>query len=107
MELPRLEPLWQKYRDRGLSVIALEAARDTERAKKFVKENTLTYHLLETEEDNDVVDEVFNIHWFPTSFVIDRNGRIMYCHVGFDEGDEKGLEEEILGLLGESKQASQ
>jgi len=106
VELPRLEPLWQKYRDRGLSVIALEAARDTERATKFIEENKLTYHLLETEEDNDVVDEVFDIHWFPTSFVVDREGRVMYCHVGFEEGDEEGLEKEILDLLGESKRGS-
>ena len=43
MELPRLEPLWQKYRDKGFSVIAVEIARDRERATTFVEENNLTY----------------------------------------------------------------
>ena len=32
MELPRLEPLYQKYKDKGLTVVAVEAARDTEGA---------------------------------------------------------------------------
>jgi peroxiredoxin len=105
VELPRLEPLWKKYKDRGLAVIALEAARDTERAKKFIEENKLTYHLLETEEDNDVVDDVFDVHWFPTSYVIDRTGKVLYCHVGFDEGDEERLEKEILQLFAGSEQA--
>lgn len=106
MELPRLEPLWQKYQDRGFSVIVVEAARDTERATKFIEENKLTYYLLETEEDNDVVDEVFDVHVFPTSFLIDQEGRVMYCHIGFEEGDEAGLEREILDLFAESEQAS-
>ena len=99
MELPRLEPLWNKYKARGFSVVVIEAARDTERAKKFIDENKLTYHLLETEENNDVVDDVFNVHVFPTSFMVDREGRVLYCHIGFDEGDEATLEKEILSLL--------
>jgi peroxiredoxin len=99
VELPRLEPLWTKYKDRGFSVVVVEANRDTERATKFIEENKLTYYLLETEEDNDVVDEVFGIGGFPTSFVIDREGKIIYCHLGFAEGDEEGLEHEILTLM--------
>jgi peroxiredoxin len=99
VELPRLEPLWQKYKDRGFSIVAVEAARDTERATKFIEENTLTYHMLETEEENDVVDDVFDVHVFPTSFLIDKEGKIMYCHIGFEEGDEEGFEQEILSLM--------
>jgi peroxiredoxin len=98
VELPRLESLWQKYRDRGLSIVVVEAARDTERAKKFIAENELTYHLLETEEDNDVVEEVFDVGSFPTSFLIDRDGKIVRCHVGFEKGDEDRPEREILSL---------
>jgi peroxiredoxin len=106
VELPRLEPLWQEYQDRGFSVIVVEARRDTERAAKFIEENKLTYHLLETEENNDVVDEIFGVEWFPTSYLIDRTGRVMYCHIGFEEGDEEGLEKEILELFDGSEQAS-
>ena len=105
MELPRLEPLWNKYKERGFSVVVVEANRDTGRAKKFIEENKLTYHLLETEEDNEVVGDVFDVHVFPTSFLIDKQGRVMYCHIGFEEGDEEGLEKEILGLFASSEQA--
>jgi len=106
VELPRLEPLWNKYKSQGFSVVAIEAARDTDRATKFIEENKLTYHLLETEEENDVVDELFDVHVFPTSFLVDKEGRVMYCHIGFEEGDEEGLEREILDLFGENKRAS-
>ena len=91
---------WQKYRDKGFSVIAVEVARDRERATKFIDENKLTYHLLEDNENTAVVREQFDVGVFPTSFMIDKEGRIMYCHIGFDKGDEEKLEKEILELGG-------
>ena len=100
MELPRLEPLWQKHRDRGLSIIAVEATGDRERAVKFIEENNLTYHLLEADIEKKLAKEKFGIKWFPTSYLIDREGRIMICHVGFEAGDEIRLEQEILSLAG-------
>jgi peroxiredoxin len=98
VELPRLEPLWKKYREKGLSVVAVEATGDRKRALKFIEKNALTYHLLEAEEEKSVVKQKFGIKWFPTSFLIDSEGRIMICHVGFRAGDEGELEKEILKL---------
>jgi peroxiredoxin len=98
VELPRLEPLWQKYRDKGFSVIAIEATRSREGAEKFFKDNKLTYHLLEADKDKLAMKEQFGIKWFPTSYLIDKKGRIMMCHVGFEAGDEAKLEKEVLEL---------
>jgi peroxiredoxin len=50
VELPRLQPLYEQYKDQGFEVIAVEAKRDTERAKKFIEEKGLTYTLLENAE---------------------------------------------------------
>ena len=100
MELPRLEPLFQSYKDKGLTIVAIERSRDTERAKKFIAENKLTYRLLENGEgDAEVVRKVFGVTTFPTSFLIDREGRVMRVHVGFEAGDEKELESQIRELL--------
>ncbi len=99
MELPRLEPLWLKYKDKGLSVIAIEATRDRDRAVEFIEKHKLSYHLLEPEQEKQVVKDQFGIKWFPTAYLIDRFGRIMICHVGFRAGDEVELEKEILRLV--------
>ena len=100
MELPRLEPLWQKYRNQGLTVIAIESEQDTERALEFIAENDLTYPMVEDlEGDDNVVANTLQIYGFPTSYLVDRNGRVMYSHLGFDDGDEVKLEEEIQKLL--------
>jgi peroxiredoxin len=98
--LPRLEPLYRSYKDRGLSIVAVEGKRDRERAEKFIEDKGLTYTFLETGEgDDDFVREVFNVRSFPTSFLVDEEGNIMFVHVGFSRGDEGELEKEIKLLL--------
>jgi peroxiredoxin len=101
VELPRLEPLFLKYRDTGFQVIAVERNRDTEGATKFFEENELSYTLLENgKDDEEVVRSTFGIRLFPTSYLVDQNGKIVRAHVGFSAGDEEKLEEEIVALLG-------
>jgi cytochrome c biogenesis protein CcmG/thiol:disulfide interchange protein DsbE len=100
VELPRLQSLYEKYRDQGFKVVAVEAKRDTERATKFIEDKGLSYTLLENAEgDGEIVASVFKVRSFPSSFLVDRNGKVMYFHLGFEEGDEVKLEEEIKTLL--------
>jgi len=100
VELPRLQHLYEQYNDQGFEVVAVEAFQDTERATKFIEEKGLTYTMLENgEDDQAVVAEVFGVHSFPSSFLIDRNGRVMYYHLGFELGDEKKIAKEIESLL--------
>jgi len=95
-----LQPLYERYHDQGLEIIAVDAFRDRARAEKLIEEKGLSYTLLENgEEDAEIVGELFKVHSFPTSFLIDRSGRVMFSHLGFEIGDEDKLEKEILGLL--------
>ena len=100
MELPRLQELYDQYKDQGFQVVAVEAKRDTERATKFIQEKGLTFTTLENgENDAEVVASIFKVRSFPSSFLIDRDGRVRFYHLGFEAGDEVHLEEEIQKLL--------
>lgn len=100
--MPRLEPLWQKYKDKGLSVIAVERRRDTKRATAFIEDFKLTYHFLENGEgDDEVVRSLFNVRGFPTTYIVNGEGKIIFFHYGFSDGDEVKIEKEILKLMGE------
>jgi peroxiredoxin len=100
VELPRLQQLWESYHEQGFEVVAIESNRDTERAKDFIAKKGLTMTFVENGEgDAEVVDQVYKVDGYPTSFIIDREGRLLYYHLGFEEGDEKQMEQEILSLL--------
>jgi peroxiredoxin len=100
VELPRLQPLYEKYRGRGFEIVAVEGKRDTERAKKFIADKKLTFTLLENgENDAEVASKVYGIRAYPSSFLVDREGRVLYFHEGFEDGDEARLEEEVEKLL--------
>jgi peroxiredoxin len=100
VELPRLQTIWEKHRDQGFEVIAIESNRETDRATAFIEKAGLGYTCLENGEDeSEVVEKVFGVMGYPSTFIVDRQGRIMYYHFGFDEGDEKAIEREVLSLL--------
>ncbi len=98
--MPRLQALYEEYKDQGLEIVAVDGKRDTERAMKFIEQKGLTYTMLENAEgDEEVVGNIFKVRAYPSSFLIGRDGKVMFFHLGFEEGDEVHLEEEILELL--------
>ena len=100
MELPRLQPLYETYKDQGFNVVVVDGKRQTEKATAFIEKHGLTYTALENGEgDAEVASAVFGVQGYPTSFLVDRDGRVMYRHLGFEAGDEVHLAEEIESLL--------
>ena len=100
MELPRLQPLYETYKDQGFNVVVVDGKRQTDLAKEFIAKHGLTYTALENGEgDAEVVRSTFMVSGYPTSFLIDREGRIMFSHMGFEAGDEVHLAEDIERLL--------
>jgi cytochrome c biogenesis protein CcmG, thiol:disulfide interchange protein DsbE len=100
VELPRLQPLFETYKDQGFTVVVVDGKRQTELATEFIEKHGLTYTTLENgEDDAEVVNAVFGVSGYPTSFLIDRDGRVMYSHLGFEAGDEEHLAAEIESLL--------
>lgn len=100
MELPRLQPLYDTYKDQGFTVVVVDGKRQTDLATKFIEKHGLTYPALENGEDEaEIVKNIFKVQGYPTSFLIDREGRVMYSHLGFEAGDEEHLAREIESLL--------
>lgn len=100
MELPRLQPLYEKLHAEGFEILAVEGKRDTERAQKFIADNGLSFTFVENGEgDDDVVKGLYHVQAYPTSMLISRDGKVMYYHLGFEPGDEATLEEQIKTLL--------
>jgi peroxiredoxin len=81
VEIPDFVRLQSKYRDKGLAIVGLSLDADGEKAvKPFVEEHDINYTMLIA---NDETAKSFGgILGIPTTFVIDRQGRIVQKFVG-------------------------
>lgn len=101
VEIKVLNKLYQKYRPKGLNVISIN--QDTPRSVSKVRAYSVS-HNLEFPVIPDLNKEIFqqfNGQLIPLTFLIDKNGEVLYKHVGYLPGDEIELEAEIAKYLGE------
>lgn len=97
MAMPGLQKLHEKYKDKGLAVVGMnyEHAKDAD-AAKYMKDQRLDYELLLHAEQ--VVDK-YKIRGFPTFFLIDPDGKILWSEVGYSPEHEKTLDKLISDQL--------
>lgn len=96
-EMPDLVKTWQKFHERGLETIAVAMSYDPpEYVREFAAKNGLPFTV--ALDVDGVAAQVFgNVRLTPTSFVIDRQGKIVQQYVG--EPDFARLDALIEGLL--------
>ncbi len=80
MMTPQFAELHRKYRDRGVVVVGV-ALDDADAVRQYVKDHAVPYPIVLG--DGKVADQFGGIRGIPTTFIIDRMGRITNRHVGF------------------------
>lgn len=79
---PAMEELNKKYGDQGLTIIAVSVDKKRENMSQFVKSAKVTFTVVRDGRQKLVA--AADIHTMPTSFLIDRSGKIRFIHAGFD-----------------------
>ncbi len=102
--LPKMEALYQKYKERGVAFIGLnvDSHRNSAKVKPFVKSNNIPYPVLK-DPDGSLLSRL-NISSIPTFLIVNQDNEIIYRHVGFRPGDEKNMEKEIIQYLKDSNE---
>jgi peroxiredoxin len=100
IETPWFVQFQQEFKSRGLAVIGVSMDEDGWKAiKPFVAEHKINYPIL---LGNDAVTQLYGgVDSLPTTFVIGRDGRVAYVHVGLAGKAE--YQSEILNVLGDDK----
>jgi len=95
-ELPGFIALQKQYEKQGLTVIGVSVDQiQPAEVKKFAQKSGMNYPVVLSDSNTD---QAFGgIDAIPTTFVIDREGRIVKQHLGFTEKEE--FEKEIKPLL--------
>jgi thiol-disulfide isomerase/thioredoxin len=88
---PVMDGLLKKYREKGLVIIAVNVDEDKSDMEKFLKKTPVTFSVVRDGQQKLVA--AADVATMPTSFLIDREGKIRFTHVGF-EGDKTRVEYE-------------
>ncbi len=96
-ELPHFKELYAAYKGKGLEMIGLSAGEDPQTVKPFIQANRIAYPIaIATSE----IEQAYGgIRGLPTTFLIDKQGRIARKYVGYQ--DKQIFEQEIQALLAE------
>jgi len=98
-ELPELEALQRKYRERGLTVVgvSVDGPRNFAKVRPFAAKLGLTFPIVLDEDGR--IQQLYQVRAMPTTIVIDTAGAIVTVREGYRPGDTRGLEAEITKLL--------
>lgn len=82
-EMPALEKAYEKYRDRGFTILAVNWTQqdDPEQVDPYVQSLGLSFPVL-LDREGEVSERTFNIRGLPTSIIIDRKGIIREIIIG-------------------------
>jgi peroxiredoxin len=73
-EMPAMQQVYEKYKDEGFVIVAVNIAETDVAASQFAKQNGLTFPIW-MDRDREAV-KLYNIKPIPTSFFIDPDGII-------------------------------
>lgn len=87
---------WQKKYNVNIVAVSIDDSRSSTKVKPYAEGQRWTYDVL-LDVNQDLKREL-NIQSVPFTVVVDQNGKIVYSHSGYTEGDENILEDAISGL---------
>jgi peroxiredoxin len=97
-EMPGMEALWQKYREQGFVVVGISNDEGSKkRVETFTRLLDLSFPILLDPEGE--VNDLYEVSNMPTSFLIDRNGKIISRIVGSDDWMSQEAISIVEGLL--------
>ncbi len=88
--LPALQALHQKFSPKGLRAIGIDPTNDSESEHAaFLEKQGVNYTVLVHGED---VANDYHVTGFPTIYLIDKNGKIIFTDLGYNKDLEKTIE---------------
>ena len=100
-EMPGMERLFRAYRDRGLVVLAVNMQQSAKTVRPFVQELKLSFPSLLDAEGS--VSHDYGIRALPVSFLVGRDGTILWRAMGGREWDTPEMRNYIGQVVAEKR----
>ncbi|HEX5398439.1 MAG TPA: TlpA disulfide reductase family protein [Verrucomicrobiae bacterium] len=99
---PVMDELQKKYQEQGFVIVAVNVDEKAANMETFLKKNPVSFSVIRDAEQKLVA--AISPETMPTSFIIDRTGKVRFLHNGFyGAATRKEYIEQIESLLKESQ----
>ncbi|NOY66725.1 MAG: TlpA family protein disulfide reductase [Gammaproteobacteria bacterium] len=98
-EMPALEQLYKKYKDLGFVILGVNLDEDSSKAAALLKKIPVSFPILY--DSTNKVAKLYDVKAMPTTYLIDRNGKLRYLHKAYKPGYEIKYAKEIKTLIRE------
>jgi hypothetical protein len=95
-----LQQIFAQHGGSDFTILSIETTNRPELAREFVQKVGATFPIVLDEQKT--AGTIFQLQGVPTNLLIDREGNVIFRHLGFSPGHEKILEAEVLTLMGKS-----
>ncbi|MBF0444280.1 MAG: TlpA family protein disulfide reductase [Magnetococcales bacterium] len=96
-EMPSMQRVWDKLKDKGFVILAVDVGEDAENIIPFIMEHDIEFPILLDKSDKTA--RAWRVRGMPTSFLVDKQGNIVYQALGGREWDDAKIVEIIQGLI--------
>jgi thiol-disulfide isomerase/thioredoxin len=96
-ELPALNEMAGRLAARGIEIVAISVDEDRQAAETFLKKHK-RWSLTLAHDPAGSVPSSLNPPKMPTSYIIDGDGIVRHVNAGYQAGDARRLEQQLLAL---------
>ena len=94
---PWMNEMQSKYAPKGLVIVAVNVDANTVDAKKFLGEIPAKFEI--AFDAKGLTPKIFGIKGMPTSYLIDRTGKVLSVHTGFNPSKKTEIESALKHAL--------
>ncbi|MCU7796837.1 MAG: TlpA family protein disulfide reductase [Candidatus Thiodiazotropha sp. (ex Semelilucina semeliformis)] len=98
-EMPILDQLYQRYEPMGFTLLGVNVEEDSAAAEKVLREIPVSFPVLY--DSKNQVSENYQVRAMPSTFLIDRDGKVRYLHKGYKPGYEDEYQQQVRELIRE------
>jgi peroxiredoxin len=105
LEFQDIKQLEEKLTDIDINIltVSVDSPHSLAKIKAFANSHDYDFtYLLDIEGE---LKTLLLVNEIPHTVIIDKQGRVVYSHVGFREGDEMVIEQEIINVIDNSKKS--
>ena len=95
---PWMNAMQEKYRSQGLEIVGVNLDMNSDDAQKFLATTPAKFTI--AFDNKGQTPKIYGVKAMPSSYVLSRDGKIIYQHMGFNDHEKDKLEQKLTGNLG-------